>query len=57
MSNPSYKLFSKYILDISNLDLQLKQNIVSIFPENKKYDVLVLAVAHNQFKKISWKPF
>ena len=45
------------IADISNLDLQLKQNIVSIFPENKKYDVLVLAVAHNQFKKISLKNY
>ena len=45
------------IADLSNLDKSLKKYIIHELSVKKKYDVLVLAVAHSVFKKLPMKSY
>ena len=45
------------IADVSDLDEFIKKEMIYSLPENKIYDVLLIAVAHKQFKEISYKKY
>ncbi len=45
------------VADYANLEGLANEDLVSEFPINRNYDVLVIAVAHKQFKKISLKHY
>ena len=45
------------VADYSNLDESIKEDIVLKFPIEKKYDVLVISLAHKQFKEMSHNQF
>ena len=45
------------VADYSNLEESIKEDIVLKFPIEKKYDVLVISLAHKQFKEMSHNQF
>ena len=45
------------IADVSDLDEFIKKEMIDSLPENKIYDVLLIAVAHKHFKEISYKKY
>ena len=45
------------VANYSNLDESIKEDIVLKFPIDKKYDVLLISLAHKQFKEMSHNQF
>ena len=45
------------VADYSDLDESIKEDVVLKFPIEKKYDVLVISLAHKQFKEMSHNQF